>query len=151
PPAEVARDDAAAETPLPGRLEIQHASERNDAAQGQLGPARGADRELASGGMPCEHDPLGIERPVADEIQDVGDAQVDVLLRSRPAASGIADPAVFEAPRRDSRLGQSDAQVPRMCEVVDRLPEAAVDYDDERKRPVSGGREAQVAELQRLG
>ena len=45
--------------------------------------------------------------------------------------------------------GEVDAEVAGVREVVDRLPVAAVHDDDERVGPVAG-REAQVAELERL-
>jgi hypothetical protein len=72
------------------------------------------------------------------ELLELRQRQADVLPCGRPLATGVADAAVLEVPGRDTLLGQRDAHVPGVNQVVGRLPVAAVEHEGQRERPGAG-------------
>ena len=45
----------------------------------------------------------------------------------------VPDPSILNVPRSKSQIGDRLTQMPGMCEIVRRAPEAAVNVDDDRR------------------
>src|SRR6266850_2427988 len=58
-----------------------------------------------------------------------------VFKCSRPSASGMAEPPVFDIPRGDAHIRQRDAYMAYVVESVCRAPKPAVDHDGCGMRP----------------
>ena len=147
--AEQARDQTVVVAPAVRRLEVDHAGERDDAVDREGRPAQ---RPRARGDRRRSARQARRGQGRAGSAWRAGArtrARLDVVEGARPAAAGVAEAPVLDVPRRDAVGGEVDAQVPGMGQVVDRLPVAAVEHDDERERPAAC-RQAQVTELEWL-
>src|SRR5579862_2960667 len=90
-----------------------------------------------------------IEVVVACDLPKVAKAAADVLKRTGPASTGIADSAVFDIPRGDSFGGERGTKMRRMRQVVLGSPEAAMNIHGRRKGPFALGH-SDVAKLIRV-
>ena len=96
--------------------------------------------------MPDENGGGSLDGQLVEEREREG----QILSRRGPAAVRDADAAVLEVPGRDPGVAERLAEVAGVDQVVGRLPVAAMEHERERERPFAG-RNAQVAELERLG
>jgi hypothetical protein len=96
--------------------------------------------------MAHRHDSVQVEWIDRRQLGQVRATGRDVWQRARPAAAGLADAAVFDAPRRIASRRERRAQMPDVQLVILRPPEPAVEHDDRRVRPVPS-RQSQIAEL----
>ena len=87
----------------------------------------------------------GEDEPLREAAR-VRDGEQDVMERAGPATTRIADAAVFDVSRRDSRAAQGLTEMAGVDQVVRCLPRPAVEHQSERIR----ARPPQIAELQRL-
>ena len=73
----------------------------------------------------------------------------DIEKRSRPTATRVSDASVLDVPDGESGRAEREGLCARVREVVLGEPDAAVNIDDDRMRPVAR-RQTQLAELQRI-
>ena len=104
---------------------------------------------MPAGRVAHHHDPIEVERVLHRERAHSVHRLHHVDERAGPLASGIAEAAVLDVPARDPVSRKVGAQMAGVRQVVDRLPIATMDIDDQRK-PALTSREPQVAELERL-
>ena len=144
--AEELRDGVAADAARRPRPKVGDAGERDDAteAQGigdvkrraprQARPGREPERELAAGRVAEGDDAAEVERMLLRGLAQVVGPAGHVLERARPAAPGVAEAAVLEAPRRVALGGERRGEAAHVVEAPRRLPAAAVDDDHDRVR-----------------
>jgi len=66
-------------------------------------------------------------------LENVATCETDVLKGSRPPDSMVADPPVLYVARDDSRRREGGAEVSGMRQVINGLPESAVDNEEQRE------------------
>jgi hypothetical protein len=74
--------------------------------------------------------------------------QANVLKSSGPAATGVSQPSIFKIAGDDSLASEGSAERANVLQVIDRLPETTMDYEQEWKGS-SARREAQLSEMLR--
>lgn len=114
-----------AEVKLPGAAEVKHAGQRDRTANRRLVGGKG-EGQLASRGMSHHQEPIKGKRETFCDLRNKTKAVGDVLECSGPAATGIAQPPIFQVPGRDAGGGESSANMPGMGEIILRAPEATV-------------------------
>jgi len=87
------------------------------------------------------------DRMSAGKHAHVRERRGDVLERSRPSAARIAEPPVFDRPRREPLAREGRRARSHVVHAVGRLPASAVDQHDQRAIPRSGLTVANLAAL----
>ena len=75
--------------------------------------------------------------------------EANILKSSRPATTRISEPSIFEVAGNDSLTGEGRADVANVRQVICRLPETAMDHEQERERSPAN-REAQLSKVLRI-
>jgi hypothetical protein len=116
------------------QLEIEHAGLGDDRGDrhARIVAGRGPRREVAAGGMADRHDAAEVDAVERGQVVDGGG---DVVERLRNAAAA-AEPAVLDVPGRPAAPREVLAQRVHQGQVVAVAPEAAVEHDGDRPRPV---------------
>ena len=142
--------------------EIRHARERDGRRERQrrrveerIGlpdplPRREPEREVPARRVADGRDAREVQRMRAREDAHVVGRRGDVPERARPSASGLADAAVLDVPRRETRRRDRRRKRVHEVETVPGTPEAAVYDDRDGMRPGAGG-QPQLPELRLLG
>ena len=78
-----------------------------------------------------------LRRMLAGEVHSA----LHVIERARPAATGLADAAVFDIGGRESGRGEGRAHRSGMHQIVADAPEATVNHDGQRPDGARGGTE----------
>ena len=73
----------------------------------------------------------------------------NIFQRTRPAAAGIADPAIFNVPGGRARARERRAKMSGVIQVVRRLPESTVNENHNRMRSRPRGH-PEIAKLKRI-
>ena len=110
--AEQARDQAVVVAPVVRRLEVDHARERDDAADRELGPRSGPERQVTAGGVPRERDAVEVERVARGELGQGRERRLDVVEGAGPAAAGVAEAPVLDVPRREAVRSETTHRCP---------------------------------------
>src|SRR6266436_5971623 len=96
--------------------------------------------------MTCNDQLRGVQIVTFGDLRDEAVPATHILECARPAAAGIAHPAIFHIPGGKPLGGKSGAKMAVVGEVILRTPVAAVKVDDYGKR-TSGFRHPQFTEL----
>ncbi len=95
---------------------------------------------MSSGRMAKDSCPGVVEAQVGRCcLDDVTGREADVLKGSRPTAAEVANSPVFNAARDHSLGGEGGAEMPDMRQIITRLPESAMNNEEEGKRSFAGG------------
>jgi len=73
-------------------------------------------------------------------LNNVASSEVDVEKSSRPSASPVADPPVFQVARDYSSRGEGSTEMPNMQQIIMGLPEATMDNEEQWKRSLAAGK-----------
>jgi hypothetical protein len=82
-------------------------------------------------------------------LNNVASSEVDVLKSSRPTTTWVADPSVFYIARDYSLRGEGGTEMPDVRQVVNGLPETAVDNEEQREGSLTVGK-SKLSELTRI-
>jgi hypothetical protein len=82
-------------------------------------------------------------------LENGASSEVDVQKSSRPPASRVADPPVFEVARDYSSRGEGSAEMRDMQQIITGLPETTMDNEEQRKRSFAVGK-PKLGELTRI-
>jgi hypothetical protein len=75
--------------------------------------------------------------------------EADILKSSRPTATRVSEPSVFEVASGDSFACESSAEVTNVRQVICGLPETAVDHEQEWEGPLAF-RETQLCKVLKI-
>jgi len=96
---------------------------------------------MSSGRMAKDSCPGVVEAQVGRCcLDDVTGREADVLKGSRPTAAEVANPPVFDAARDHSLGGEGGAEMPDVRQIITRLPETAMNNEEQRKRSFTVGK-----------
>jgi hypothetical protein len=62
-------------------------------------------------------------------------SEADIMKGTRPATTRVSEPSIFEIAGDDSFAGEGSTEITNVLQVICRLPETAMDYEQERKGP----------------
>ena len=147
-------------------MQVAHACQRDRAAQWQRphgercaqrivwrqpGQHRQPQRQVTSGGVAKRDRPVEVKRVAFRQAARRRQPGGDVVECPRPAAAGLPNAPVFQAPRGQALGRQQGTQRPAVIQGLGGAPEAAVDHHDHGRRVLSSCRQPQHAELVWIG
>ncbi len=138
-----------AEVKLISTSQVDDSGERNDASDAGFVCGE-TKRELASGGVSHHQKLMGIEVALAGALQEEVVGVANVGEGVGPGSAFIANPAILKVGGGGAFAGERGTEVGGVVEVVLRTPEASVNIDDCRMRPLRLGK-TKVSELIRIG
>jgi hypothetical protein len=105
---------------------------------------------MSTGRVPDDGCVGGVEaRIIRHRLKNTVGRKTDVLKGSRPTATRVADPPVFDIARDYSSRGEGSAEMPDMQQIITGLPETTMYYEKQREWSFAVGK-PELSELTRI-
>ena len=102
--------------------------------------------EMATSRVTSHDNSSQIERKICCQLAKMVDRPCDIQIGPRPAASIVTETTILDIPGCNTGSSQIRAQMAHIFKGVQRAPAAAMNHDDDRKRPRTI-RQSQITEL----
>src|ERR1700751_3030925 len=130
-------------------LQVNHAGKAHGSCDRRLVSGK-AERELASNRMTHDEDFPGIEIVALRNLRQKPVSIHDVLERSGPGSSRLAEAAIFQLPCGHTFPAQRGTEMTGVKQIVFGAPEASMDVHGDGKRSLAC-RESKISELAGIG